>query len=286
VNAAREGMDDAKRTGRPTASSCFTDGALAKEDGRRGEGKYTQATATFDTVRSSTSGAAVQSGGGKEMVNTAAAQVRGGDGPVRRRAGDRELRGDPQPDNRRRHRPAAVSGRKDGGGRHGRLLTVMEMSKVVGALNMAQDQAKEREGRQTTGDDHGPRRAESSSQQVTIVSQGVGLPTAQRCRCRLKADNPDERFARGPGGSTSDRASDGSKGATLIPALAGPPQWKAKRFVLIVDGQECRAREEGCVQIGVARRDGARDRRRWSGWRFRVVQPRRTRPEDKTKVGS
>ena len=106
VTAAREAMDAAKRL-LDNRQQLFKDGALAKKLVDEAEVATRRPRPPFDTAQQHLQ--ALQSVGGKEQINTAAAQVEAAKGQYESAAGAGELRGDPQPDHRRRHRSAAVS---------------------------------------------------------------------------------------------------------------------------------------------------------------------------------
>ena len=82
--AAKESVDAAKRL-LDNRQQLFKDGALAKKQVDEAEVSYAQAKAAFDTTQQHLQ--ALQSVGGKEQINTAAAQVEAAKGQLRERAG-------------------------------------------------------------------------------------------------------------------------------------------------------------------------------------------------------
>ena len=177
----------------------------ARGDGRRASGCSTTASSCSRTARSrkklvDEAEVALRAGEGR-LRHRAAAPAgaaerrrqgadqhrggagRGGEGPVRERAGAGQLRRDPQPDHRRRHRPAAVSGR-DGGGRH---AAAHRDGRVEGrrARQHGAGPGEERQGRQR-GDHHAGRRRRARHRPGHHRQPRVGRRTARRCRsgCR------------------------------------------------------------------------------------------------------
>src|SRR5580765_6327755 len=171
VTAAREAMDAAKRL-LDNRQQLFKDGALAKKLVDEAEVGYAQAKAAHDTAQQHLQ--SLQTVGGKEQINTAAAQVdaaRGHYESAQAQASYAEI-----------HSPitGVVTDRPIYPGEMAAagtpMLTVMDVSKVVARVNMAQDQAKNvKVGNEATIT---PAASPSSAPRPT--------PTAPRCRsgCR------------------------------------------------------------------------------------------------------
>ena len=241
VAAAREAMDAAKRL-LDNRQQLFKDGALAKKQVDEAEVTYAQAKAAFDTAQQHLQ--ALQSVGGKEQINTAAAQVEAAKGQyegAQAQASYAEI-----------HSPitGVVTDRPLYPGEMAAagapMLTVMDMSKVVARVNMAQDQAKNvkvgNEATITPADG-----GELVTGRVTIVSPASD-PTARRCRsgCRPTTRASSCTPARRCTSRSSPRR---STGATLIPAPAVLPNAEGETIVLIVDDKN--VAHEKVVQIGV-----------------------------------
>jgi HlyD family secretion protein len=241
VAAAREAMDAAKRL-LDSRQQLFNNGALAKKLVDEAEVTYTQAKATFDTAQQHLQ--SLQGVGGKEQINTAAAQVDAAKGqyegaqaiasyaeihsPITGVVTDRPL----------------YPGEMAAAGTP--LLTVMDVSKVVARINMAQDQAKNvkvgNEATITPADG-----GELVTGRVTIVSPASD-PNSTTVQVWVQADNPDERMHAGQSVHVSIVAAT-LEGATLIPTAAVLPNAEGETIVLIVD--DANVAHEKVVQIGV-----------------------------------
>ena len=126
------------------------------------------------------------------------------------------------------------------------MLTVMDMSKVVARVNMAQDQAKNvKVGNEATitPTDGG----ELVTGRVTIVSPASDA-NSTTVQVWVQADNPGERLHAGQAVHVSIVAAT-LEGATLIPAPAILPNAEGETIVLVVDDQN--VAHEKVVQIGV-----------------------------------
>jgi multidrug efflux pump subunit AcrA (membrane-fusion protein) len=241
VAAAREAVDAAKRL-RDNRQQLFKDGALAKKLVDEAEVTYTQAKATFDTAQEHLQ--ALQSVGGKEQINIAAAQVEAAKGqyegaqatasyaeirsPITGVVTDRPL----------------YPGEMAAAGTP--MLTVMDMSKVVARINMAQDQAKNlKAGNEATitPSDGG----ELVTARVIIVSPASDS-NSTTVQVWVQADNPGEKMHAGQAVHVSIVAAT-LEGATLIPAPAVLPNAEGETIVLIVDDKNIA--HEKVVQIGV-----------------------------------
>jgi multidrug efflux pump subunit AcrA (membrane-fusion protein) len=239
--AAREAMDAAKRL-LDNRQQLFKDGALAKKLVDEAEVGYAQAKAANDTAQQHLQ--SLQTVGGKEQINTAAAQVdaaRGHYESAQAQASYAEI-----------HSPitGVVTDRPIYPGEMAAagtpMLTVMDMSKVVARVNMAQDQARNvkvgNEATITPADG-----GELVTGRVTIVSPASDA-NSTTMQVWVQADNPDERLHAGQSVHVSIVAAT-LEGATLIPAPAVLPNAEGETIVLIVDDKN--VAHEKVVQIGV-----------------------------------
>src|SRR5215212_9540985 len=137
VAAAREAMDAAKRL-LDNRQQLFKDGALAKKLVDEAEVGFAQAKASYDTAQQHLQ--ALQNVGGKEQINTAAAQVEAAKGhyeSLQAQASYAEIR---SPITGVVTDRPLYPGEMAAAGAP--MLTVMDVSKVVARVNMAQDQAR------------------------------------------------------------------------------------------------------------------------------------------------
>jgi HlyD family secretion protein len=239
--AARQGMDAGKRL-LDNRQQLFKEGALAKKLVDDAEVAYAQAKAAFDTAQQHLQ--ALQSVGGKEQINTAAAQVDAAKGHyenAQAQASYAEI-----------HSPISgvvtdrplYPGEMAAAGTP--LLTVMDVSKVVARINLAQDQAKNvkvgNEATITPADG-----GELVTARVTVVSPASDA-NSTTMQVWVQADNPGEKMHAGQSVHVAIVAAT-LDGATLIPAPAILPNAEGETIVLIVDDQN--VAHEKVVQIGV-----------------------------------
>jgi multidrug resistance efflux pump len=241
VTAAREATDAATRL-LDNRQQLFKDGALAKKLVDEAEVAYAQAKATFDTAQQHLQ--ALQGVGGKEQVNTAAAQVETAKGQyegAQAQASYAEIR---SPITGVVTDRPLYPGEMAAAGTP--LLTVMDMSKVVARVNMAQDQARNvkvgNEATITPADG-----GELVTGRVTVVSPASDV-NSTTMQVWVQADNPGEKMHAGQSVHVSIVAAT-LEGATLIPAPAVLPNAEGETIVLIVDDQN--VAHEKVVQIGV-----------------------------------
>jgi HlyD family secretion protein len=241
VTAAREAMDAAKRL-LDNRQQLFKDGALARKLVDEAEVTHAQAKATFDTAQQHLQ--ALQSVGGKEQINTAAAQVDAAKGQyegAQAQASYAEIR---SPITGVVTDRPLYPGEMAAAGTP--LLTVMDMSKVVARVNMAQDQARNvkvgNEATITPADG-----GELVTGRVTIVSPASDT-NSTTVQVWVQADNPGEKMHAGQAVHVSIVAAT-LEGATLIPAPAVLPNAEGETIVLIVDDKN--VAHEKVVQIGV-----------------------------------
>ncbi|MGH9140681.1 MAG: efflux RND transporter periplasmic adaptor subunit [Vicinamibacterales bacterium] len=241
VAAAQQAMDAAKRL-LDNRQQLFKDGALAKKLVDEAEVGYAQAKAAFETAQQHLQ--SLQSVGGKEQINTAAAQVdaaRGRYENAQALAGYAEIR---SPISGVVTDRPIYPGEMAAAGTP--MLTVMDVSKVVARVNMAQDQARNvkvgNEATITPADG-----GELVTGRVTIVSPASD-PNSTTVQVWVQADNPGEQLHAGQAVHVSIVAAT-LEGATLIPASAVLPNPEGETIVLIVDDQN--VAHEKAVQIGV-----------------------------------
>ena len=241
VDAARETMDAAKRL-LDNRQQLFKDGALARKLVDEAQVAYAQAKAQFDTAQQHLQ--ALQSVGKKEQINTAAAQVEAAKGhydSAQAQVSYAEIR---SPINGVITDRPVYPGEMAAAGAP--LLTVMDLSKVVARVNMAQDQAKNvkvgNEATITPADG-----GELVTGKVTIVSPASD-PNSTTVQVWVQADNPGERMHAGQAVHVSIVAAT-LEGATLIPAAAVLPNAEGETIVLVVDDKN--VAHEKVVQIGL-----------------------------------
>jgi HlyD family secretion protein len=241
VATAQQAVDAAKRL-LDSRQQLFKDGALARKLVDEADVGYAQAKAAFDIAQQHLQ--ALQNVGGKEQVNIAAAQVdaaRGHYESAQAQASYAEIR---SPINGVVTDRPLYPGEMAASGTP--MLTIMDMSKVVARVNMAQDQARNvkvgNEATITPADG-----GELLTGRVTIVSPASD-PNSTTVQVWVQADNPDERLHAGQPVHVSIVAAT-LDGATLIPAPAVLPNAEGETIVLIVDDQN--VAHEKVVQIGV-----------------------------------
>jgi HlyD family secretion protein len=242
VDAARSAMDAAKKL-LDNRQQLFNEGALARKLVDEAQVQYAQAKAAFDTAQTHLQ--ALQRVGKDEQIKTAAAQVESAKGrldsaqaqvsytevrsPLNGVVTDRPL----YPGE------LATTGAP--------LMTVMDVSKVVARINMAQDQAKDvKVGNQATL----TASAEGSPAvpgKVIVVSPASDV-NSTTVQVWVQADNPGEELRAGESVHVAIVAAT-IDGATLIPAPAVLPNAEGETTVLVVDDKN--VAHEKVVQIGV-----------------------------------
>jgi HlyD family secretion protein len=241
VTAARQSMDAAKRL-LDSRQQLFKDGALAKKLVDEAEVGYAQAKAAFDTAQQHLQ--ALQSVGGKEQINTAAAQVQAAKGhyeSLQAQASYAEIR---SPITGVVTDRPLYPGEMAAAGTP--MLTVMDVSKVIARVNMAQDQAKNvkvgNEATITPADG-----GELVTGRVTIVSPASDA-NSTTMQVWVQADNPGEHLRAGQSVHVAIVAAT-IDGATLIPATAVLPSDEGDTVVLVVDDKDTAHQKK--VEIGV-----------------------------------
>ena len=171
-------------------------------------------------------------------------------GGITRRAGAGRLRRDPQPDHRRRHRSAALSGRdgerrRAAADRDGRV-------EGRGARQLAQDQARNvkvgNEATMTPTDG-----SELVTGTVTIVSPAVD-PNSTTVQVWVQADNPGERLRAGAVGPRVDRRRHASKARRSCRRRRSCPTTRADRSSWSVDDKNIAHDDRRCRSACASRR--------------------------------
>ena len=241
VTAAREAMDAAKRL-LDNRQQLFKDGALARKLVDEAEVGYAQAKANFDTAQQHMQ--ALQNVGGKEQINSAAAQVAAAKGHYESAEAQVSYSAIRSPITGVITDRPVYPGEMAAAGSP--MLTVMDMSKVVARVNMAQDQAKNvkvgNEATITPADG-----GELVTARVVIVSPASDT-NSTTVQVWVQADNPGEKMRAGQSVHVSIVAAT-LEGATLIPAPAVLPNAEGETIVLIVDDKNIA--HEKVVQIGL-----------------------------------
>src|ERR1019366_1495900 len=239
--AAREAMDVAKKL-LDNRQQLFTDGALARKQVDEAQVAYVQAKAQFDTAQQHLQ--ALQSVGKQEQLTTANAQVAAAKGhfdSAQAQVGYSEIR---SPITGVITDRPGYTGDMAAAGTP--LLTVMDVSKMVARVNVAQDQAKHikvgSDATLTPGDG-----GELVTGKVIIVSPAADA-NSTTMQVWVQADNPGERLRAGESVHVSIVAAT-IDGATLIPAAAVLPNAEGETIVLDVDDKDIA--HEKVVQIGL-----------------------------------
>jgi len=241
VAAARQTLDAAKRL-LDNRTQLFKDGALSRKLVDEAEVGYAQAKAAYDSELQHLE--ALQNITSKEQINTASAQVQAAKGhyeSLQAQASYAEIRSPIEgviTDRPLYPGEMAAAGAP--------MLTVMDMSKIVARVNMAQDQARNvkvgNEATITPADG-----GELVTARVTIVSPASDA-NSTTVQVWVQADNPGERLHAGQSVHVSIVAAT-LDGATLVPAPAILPNAEGETIVLVVDEQN--VAHEKVVQIGV-----------------------------------
>ena len=241
VDAAREGLDAAKKL-LDNRQQLLKEGALARKLVDDAQVAYAQAKAQFDTAQQHLQ--ALQNVGRQEQISTAAAQVAAAKGhfdSAEAQVSYSEIRSPIT--GVITDRPVYPGEMATTGAP---LLTVMDVSKVVARVNVAQDQAKNiKVGAEATltPTDGG----ELVTGKVTIVSPAADA-NSTTIQVWVQADNPGERLRAGESVHVSIVAAT-IDGATLVPAAAVLPNAEGETIVLIVDDKNIA--HEKVVQIGL-----------------------------------
>jgi HlyD family secretion protein len=241
AETARATLDAARKL-LENRQQLFKDGALAHKLVDDAEVAFAQAKAQNDTAQQHLQD--LQTVGRQEQVNTAAAQVAAAKGhfdsaeaqvsysairsPIAGIITDRPVY------------PGEVAAAGTP------LMTVMDVSKVVARVNVAQDQAKNikvgADATLTPADG-----GELVTGKVTIVSPATDL-NSTTMQVWVQAENPGERLRAGESVHVAIVAAT-IDGATLVPAAAVLPNAEGETIVLVVDDKN--VAHEKVVQIGL-----------------------------------
>ena len=250
-------MDAAKRAARQPPAA--VQGRRAREEaGRRCRGRVRAGQGGVRHRAAAPAGAAERRRQGTDQHRDGAG--RGRQGTLRKRAGAGRLRGNPQPD-QRASSPTGRSIRARWRLPGAPMLTVMDVSKVVARVNMAQDQARNvkvgNEATLTPADG-----GELVTGRVTIVSPASDV-NSTTVQVWVQADNPGERLHAGPVGPRLDHRRHARR-RHADPGAGDPAERRGRDDRPGRRRQERRTREGGadrCARAG----DGA-DRRRRRSW--------------------
>ena len=249
VTAGRESLDASKKL-LDNREQLFREGALARKLVDEAQVQYAQAKAAYDTALQHLQ--ALQAVGKDEQIRSAAGQVQAAKGrydAAQAQVAYSEIRSPfagVVTDRPLYPGEMATTGAP--------LMTVMDISKIVARISMAQDQARDvkvgNEATMTPSDGDMP-----VTGKVTVVSPASD-PNSTTVQVWVQADNPGERLRAGQSVHVSIVAAT-IDGATLIPAAAVLPNAEGETIVLVVDDKnvahekvvEIGAREPALVQV-------------------------------------
>jgi len=249
ADAARQALDAATKL-LDNRQQLFKEGALPRKQVDEAQVQYAQAKAAFDSAQQHLQ--ALQSVGKQEQVKTAEAQVQAARGHyegAQAQVAFAEIRSPLS---------GVVTDRPIYPGEMATtdkpVLTVMDMSKIVARINMAQEQAKDLrvgvEATMTPADG-----SEPVSGKVIVVSPATD-PNSTTVQVWVQADNPGERLRAGQSVHVSIIART-IDGATLVPASAILADEEGATIVKVVDDKniahdrpvQVGAREPEMVQV-------------------------------------
>jgi multidrug efflux pump subunit AcrA (membrane-fusion protein) len=240
-DAAKESLDAAKKL-LDNRQQLFREGALARKLVDEAQVAYAQAKATFETAQQHLQ--ALQSVGKQEQVKAAAAQVEAAKGrydSAQAQVSYAEIR---SPINGVVTDRPAYPGEMAQAGTA--LVTVMDVSKVVARVNLAQDQTKEiKVGAEATvtPNDGG----DAINGKVTIVSPAADQ-NSTTVQVWVQVDNSEGKLRVGEAVKVSIVAAT-IDGATVVPSAAVLPNAEGETIVLIVDDKN--VAHEKVVQVGI-----------------------------------
>jgi multidrug efflux pump subunit AcrA (membrane-fusion protein) len=240
-DAAKESLDAAKKL-LDNRQQLFREGALARKLVDEAQVAYAQAKATFETAQQHLQ--ALQSVGKQEQVKAAAAQVEAAKGrydSAQAQVSYAEIR---SPINGVVTDRPAYPGEMAQAGTA--LVTVMDVSKVVARVNLAQDQTKEiKVGAEATvtPNDGG----DAINGKVTIVSPAADQ-NSTTVQVWVQVDNAEGNLRAGQSVKVAIVAAT-IDGATVIPAAAVLPNAEGETIVLVVDDKN--VAHEKVVQVGI-----------------------------------
>jgi HlyD family secretion protein len=240
-DAAKASLDAAKKL-LENREQLFKEGALARKLVDEAQVAYTQASGAYETAQQHLK--ALQSVGKQEQITSAAAQVEAAKGhydSAQAQVGYSEIRS-----------PIAgvVTDRPAYPGEMAQagtpLLTVMDVSKVVARVNLAQDQAREiKVGAEATvtPNDGG----EAVNGKVTIVSPAADQ-NSTTVQVWVQVDNSEGKLRAGQAVKIAIVAAT-IDGATVVPTAAVLPNAEGETIVLVVDDKD--VAHEKVVQVGI-----------------------------------
>ena len=240
-DAAKESLDAAKKL-LDNRQQLFREGALARKLVDEAQVAYAQAKATFETAQQHLQ--ALQSVGKQEQVKVAAAQVEAAKGrydSAQAQVSYAEIR---SPINGVVTDRPAYPGEMAQAGTA--LVTVMDVSKVVARVNLAQDQTKEiKVGAEATvtPNDGG----DAINGKVTIVSPAADQ-NSTTVQVWVQVDNSEGKLRVGEAVKVAIVAAT-IDGATVVPSAAVLPNAEGETIVLIVDDKN--VAHEKVVQVGI-----------------------------------
>ena len=240
-DSARESLDAAKKL-LDNRQQLFREGALARKLVDEAQVAYAQAKAAFETSQQHLQ--ALQSVGRQEQVKTAAAQVEAAKGrydSAQAQVSYAEIR---SPINGVVTDRPAYPGEMAQAGTA--LVTVMDVSKVVARVNLAQDQTKEiKVGAEATvtPNDGG----DAINGKVTIVSPAADQ-NSTTVQVWVQVDNSESKLRVGEAVKVAIVAAT-IDGATVVPSTAVLPNAEGETIVLIVDDKN--VAHEKVVQVGI-----------------------------------
>jgi HlyD family secretion protein len=240
LEAARETLDAAKKLV-DSRQQLFKEGALPRKQVDEAQVLYAQAKATYDSAMQHLQ--ALETVGKQEQLRAAQAQVESARGRMtsaQAMASYAEIR---SPFN------GVVTDRPLYPGEMATtgapLLTVMDMSKIVARINMAQDQAKDIKvgapATMTPSDG-----SEPATGRVVVVSPATDL-NSTTVQVWVQADNPGERLRAGQSVHVAIIAAT-IDGATLVPASAILADEEGATIVKVVDDKN--VSHDRPVQVG------------------------------------
>jgi HlyD family secretion protein len=240
VDAAREALDAAKKLV-DSRQQLLKEGALPRKQVDEAQVQYAQAKAAYDSAQQHLQ--ALQTVGKQEQLRTAEAQVesaRGRLASAQAQASYAEIR---SPFNGVVTDRPLYPGEMASTGAP--LITVMDVSKIVARINMAQEQAKDiKEGSQATMTPADG--SEPVAGRVIVVSPATD-PNSTTVQVWVQADNPGERLRAGQSVHVSIIAAT-IDGATLVPASAILADEEGATIVKVVDDKNIA--HDRPVQVG------------------------------------
>jgi multidrug efflux pump subunit AcrA (membrane-fusion protein) len=240
-DAAKESLDAAKKL-LDNRQQLLREGALARKLVDEAQVAYAQAKAAFETAQQHLQ--ALQSVGKLEQVKSAAAQVEAAKGrydSAQAQVSYAEIR---SPINGVVTDRPAYPGEMAQAGTA--LVTVMDVSKVVARVNLAQDQTKEiKVGAEATvtPNDGG----DAINGKVTIVSPAADQ-NSTTVQVWVQVDNSEGKLRVGEAVKVAIVAAT-IDGATVVPSAAVLPNAEGETIVLIVDDKN--VAHEKVVQVGI-----------------------------------